>query len=692
MNNSWEDDCDPISLEPLNELPYPPFELQSGSHTLYCDGKVLAMYVVSTGRFLNPMNRAKMTRQDCVRLDRYLEAHRVTINCKVSHAYDLQQGFRIDNSSGDGEMLRRAAATLFLSLFKIDSIGVRNCERRNRFRNQSAVLHQEGNLTIVDDDEWIDELENDFETHFPALISSNRSMPLNSEKRSRGTARRRIVTQSPNHLVESRSGDTCLDGGVLSQYPSHVIQSTPGDISFSKSLRQRTQIGRKTRELRQSKVSVNSKEVEEKNRKRQKWRNNEMTRRLFRKRILVCYTLLSVVILGVVVSCWGLAVGFICLLGEVCCFMGIALFIDSKRVPLNFRHILAGLSFAERSDCKFGITFFGLGTRGDIEPLLAVALNIMKTYPDVRVLICAPADFECLASAHGIPFASCGIKSIHPSAKWHQARSITEFLVAAVNEFIQDFDDIASSFWHACIPCAANEYHHTDAIVAGTFALNFALDITETLHAPLWAFKFAPDTPTAEFPPFGENPYVGNFFNRARYLLRGISAVRAMNNLNIIQRHNSFRDRVLGLPDLTLADLDKLGKYTPSIYGFSRHLISKPSDWPMHHIVAGFCSIRVPSSEGYNHVWKFIKEYSKRPICINFGSMYSALFDSGVVTRCIQAALSLEGRGCIIVCANPPLNLQDYAGKDSNVLLIDSIPHDLLFPKCACVIHHGGAG
>ena len=67
--NSTE--VDPISLEPLAELGYPPFEL--GPHLF--DGRVLAFYVVSTGTFLNPMSREELTHDDCAALDAYLKRH-----------------------------------------------------------------------------------------------------------------------------------------------------------------------------------------------------------------------------------------------------------------------------------------------------------------------------------------------------------------------------------------------------------------------------------------------------------------------------------------------------------------------------------------------------------------------------------------------------------------------------------------
>lgn len=71
------DEDDPISLEPLRELPYPPFELTFQTSTLikpaanYFDGKVLAYYIVSTANFANPLSRDPLSREDCRRLDEY---------------------------------------------------------------------------------------------------------------------------------------------------------------------------------------------------------------------------------------------------------------------------------------------------------------------------------------------------------------------------------------------------------------------------------------------------------------------------------------------------------------------------------------------------------------------------------------------------------------------------------------------
>ena len=95
------EDCDPISLEPLKELSYPPFVLfndgdNPGRGQKY-DGRLLANYIVSTGRFecvttrryacalfayqynlfnvfIKPTSRP-FGRPECVALDEYLAEH-----------------------------------------------------------------------------------------------------------------------------------------------------------------------------------------------------------------------------------------------------------------------------------------------------------------------------------------------------------------------------------------------------------------------------------------------------------------------------------------------------------------------------------------------------------------------------------------------------------------------------------------
>jgi hypothetical protein len=63
-----EDAVDPISLDPIADLNYPPFELLndgSGEQATFFDGRILAHYLVSTGNFTHPMTRRELTVKEC---------------------------------------------------------------------------------------------------------------------------------------------------------------------------------------------------------------------------------------------------------------------------------------------------------------------------------------------------------------------------------------------------------------------------------------------------------------------------------------------------------------------------------------------------------------------------------------------------------------------------------------------------
>ena len=65
------EDEDPVTLEPLASLLYPPFTL-GASHF---DGLALAEYLCAARLMANPLTRQPLTRDDCERLDVYLAVH-----------------------------------------------------------------------------------------------------------------------------------------------------------------------------------------------------------------------------------------------------------------------------------------------------------------------------------------------------------------------------------------------------------------------------------------------------------------------------------------------------------------------------------------------------------------------------------------------------------------------------------------
>lgn len=77
------------------------------------------------------------------------------------------------------------------------------------------------------------------------------------------------------------------------------------------------------------------------------------------------------------------------------------------------------------------------------------------------------------------------------------------------------------------------------------------------------------------------------------------------------------------------------------------------------------------------------------PIYIGFGSI--VVNDPLKLTTIIFEAIEQTGQRAIISKGWSNLGVTD-AETPSNIFLLDKCPHDWLFPRVSCVIHHGGAG
>ena len=147
---------DPISLDPIRTMRYPPFELradivQSHNDSDWFDGAVLASYLVSTGNFTHPMSRRELERDECSALDAYLKEHRLQ-GGGVANAHDLRDDYA-KGSPPEGSQLAtmRAEADQILQSF-FASTAARRTASADAPRTQTAVS-ADGNMSIIDDDQ-----------------------------------------------------------------------------------------------------------------------------------------------------------------------------------------------------------------------------------------------------------------------------------------------------------------------------------------------------------------------------------------------------------------------------------------------------------------------------------------------------------------------------------------------------------
>jgi sterol 3beta-glucosyltransferase len=124
------------------------------------------------------------------------------------------------------------------------------------------------------------------------------------------------------------------------------------------------------------------------------------------------------------------------------------------------------------------------------------------------------------------------------------------------------------------------------------------------------------------------------------------------------------------------------------MYGFSPVLLPRPGDWPAHVQVTGRWAL--DESQGWKPppgLEEFI-ESGPAPVYVGFGSMVSQ--DPQATYKLVLEALRLCGQRGVI--ASGWSGVGGERRQSEGVYLIESAPHDWLFPQMAAAVHHGGIG
>jgi hypothetical protein len=157
---------------------------------------------------------------------------------------------------------------------------------------------------------------------------------------------------------------------------------------------------------------------------------------------------------------------------------------------------------------------------------------------------------------------------------------------------------------------------------------------------------------------------------------------------------NQFRVETLGLEPISSLFAPGLTwrLKIPFTYAWSPSLLARPREWGGHVNISGYFTD--PTSAGHDDVEEELVHFLEKgepPVYIGFGSIK---FDnSAEVTHTILSAV--ERLGIRAIVSRGWAKLGDSVHPDDiseNVLFVDDTPHPWLFPKCAAVVHHGGAG
>jgi len=127
---------------------------------------------------------------------------------------------------------------------------------------------------------------------------------------------------------------------------------------------------------------------------------------------------------------------------------------------------------------------------------------------------------------------------------------------------------------------------------------------------------------------------------------------------------------------------------TPLVFACSPNVIPRPDDWAAPHIrIPGYLFLDTPETyQPPPALAKFLAE-GEPPVCVTFGSMIHR--DAERIYRIVLEAIKRTGNRAVILSGWS--DLRNFSLPE-DVLNLDAMPHDWLFPRCKTIIHHGGAG
>ncbi|MFI8948738.1 glycosyltransferase [Streptomyces sp. NPDC053750] len=305
------------------------------------------------------------------------------------------------------------------------------------------------------------------------------------------------------------------------------------------------------------------------------------------------------------------------------------------------------------------------GSRGDVAPYTGLGAELRRAGYDVA--LAATDTFAPLAREAGLDFRSLPADTrVHGDVT--SKRDLMRTAAAFITELGQGFADAVDK--------------GTDLLLLSTTTAPLGWHLTEATGTPSLGVYLQPTAPTGDFPPVVTGSRsLGRLANRAtgRFALRMADRVYA-------QAVAQLRHR-LALPPASPAEVRRRQEQAnwPILHGFSTALVPRPSDWrPGLDVVGNWWPHHDPAERLPSEIEDFLSA-GPRPVLVGFGSMASGDGErlSGIAVRALRRA-GLRG---ILQAGSAQL-----AADAEDVLTIGDVPHALLFPRLAAVVHHGGAG
>ncbi len=329
------------------------------------------------------------------------------------------------------------------------------------------------------------------------------------------------------------------------------------------------------------------------------------------------------------------------------------------------------------------IGIYTYGTRGDVQPYIALALALIEK--GHKVVLSAPADFKDFVEGFGVSFFPLfGEAETAMNSPEGQAILKTENSIKLMKYYFKAVDLVKVPLRKSYLESISR----VDYIIANAATLPIVSAIAEKQQKKIaYTYFMPPVVPTAEFPMEDFRLLNAGWYNKLTYkIARGLFWRFVKDNTNEYRRE-------LGLPALTGNILDYIDQQKPlDLYCISPSLIPQPKDWEAHHKITGF--LTVPARKRETHVLDKASEAlsgwlseGERPVYIGFGS--NGVGNQEKFLR-VLTDLMEQTNERVLFCTG--WSVFDGLPGHKRLFVTKYVNHEAIFPRCKVGVFHGGAG
>jgi len=327
------------------------------------------------------------------------------------------------------------------------------------------------------------------------------------------------------------------------------------------------------------------------------------------------------------------------------------------------------------------ITIVALGSRGDVQPCVALGMGLTQTGYQVR--IATYGAFADLVGRYGLEFAP--VEGDPRQAM--EAQSGQEWLNSGKNalKFMRGMRDLSTyETLTKTLDDVVEACRGTDAVLYTVLGAA-GYHVAERMNVPSLYLLLQPLSRSRETPSvLAPAVPLGGIYNWWTHVF-----TEQLFWQMVRTPINRWRRESLKLKPIPLrGPFDLLyQKRMPFIYGFSPAVVPRARDWPDWHHITGYWFLDDRNDWSPPAGLVDFLAGGPKPIYIGFGSM-SGPTAQRLADQAVEAA-TLAKQRAILLGGWAQAHERDFP---DHIFAIESAPHDWLFPRASAVVHHGGAG